>query len=106
MNADDLEREFEARAVPYSGGLLLLNAADAILLVQHAEAARIPILGVDCFLISPGATESPIEHILNCSAAVSRGHGCWRAATGHIEERRHLGMVFEVVLGDPLPPAA
>lgn len=54
----ELEREFETRVVPNAGGLLILHAEDAIALVHRAEAASIPILGVDGFVVRAGATSS------------------------------------------------
>ena len=105
MRAEDLEREFEARAVPCSGGLLILEAEDAIALVRRAEAARIPILGVDGFMIGSDAAGSPLEHIADFSRMVERGNGCRDDATAFIEERRDR-LTFEVVLGDPLPSSA
>jgi hypothetical protein len=106
MIPTDLEREFEPRAVPYSDGLLILRPDDAIELIRRAQDRRIPVLGVDGFLISPGATYSPIEHTADFSRLVDRGNGCWEDAVAHIQDRRHLDLTFEVVLGDPLPPAA
>jgi hypothetical protein len=100
VNADDLKREFAQRAVPCSGGLLLLWADDAIALVRRAASVGAPVLGVDGMFVSARGTESPIEHIADYAAAVAQGDGCWSGAESFIEERRHLGMAFEVVLGD------
>ena len=101
---EDLEREFEPRAGPYSGGPLILQADDALALIRRAKAASIPVLGVDGFIIRPRETMSPIEHIADFSSKVARGDGCWNDAVAHIEEHRNLGLTFEVVLGDPLSP--
>jgi hypothetical protein len=100
MNADDLEREFAPRAVPYTGRLLLLGTDDALALVGRAEQAGIAILGLDAMFLSDRGTESPIEHIADFSATGAKREGCWAAAKAFIEERRRLGMVFEVVLGE------
>jgi len=40
VNATDLEREFAVRAVPYSGGLLLLRPDDALALVRRLGIGR------------------------------------------------------------------
>jgi hypothetical protein len=106
MNAEELEREFRPRGVPYGDGLLLLAADDALEFVRRAEAAGVAILGVDGMFVSPTATVSPIEHIADFSAAVARGEGCWAYGREFIEDRRLLGMVFEVTLDGPgeVPP--
>jgi len=43
VNATDLEREFAVRAVPYSGGLLLLRPDDALALVRRSAQVGVPI---------------------------------------------------------------
>jgi hypothetical protein len=101
MNADDLEYEFASCAVPNGGGLLLLAVDDAVALVRRAADSGIPIFGVDGMFVSARGTESPIKHIADYSAAVAAGDGSWGWAEAFINERRPLGMVFEVVLGKP-----
>jgi len=105
VNATDLEREFAVRAVPYSGGLLLLRPDDALALVRRSAQVGVPILGVDGMFLRGLGVELPINHIADFSAAVERGDGCWGPAVAFIEERRKLGMVFEVVLGASNLPA-
>jgi hypothetical protein len=63
MSAEELEREFAGRAVPYRGGLMLLQADDALAMVRRAEEGRVPILGVDGIIVSPQGTTAPLEHI-------------------------------------------
>ena len=106
MKATDLQREFTSRAVLYTGGLLLLAPEDASELVQRAAQAGIPVLGVDGMFLRERGTESPVEHIADFSAAVAQGDGCWGPADTFINERRSLGMVFEVVLAESHLPAA
>ena len=105
MNASALESEFESRAVRYAGGLLLLVASDAIELIDRARSERIPVLGVDGLKVGENETVSPLEHIADYSSLVRRGDGCWDAARAFITSRDGLGLVFEVVLGEPLEPA-
>lgn len=106
MKPIDLQREFISRAVLYTGELMLLAANDALALVGRAAQLGVPILGVDALFLSRRGTESPIEHTADFSVAVSAGDGCWEQADAFIEERRSLGMVFEVVLDEPTLPAA
>ena len=105
MNREKLEAQFADRGVPYSGGLLVLRADDAIELIRAAERAHVPILGVDGFYISPTETVSPLEHLADFSTGVAAGRGCWRDAEAFIDSRRALGLTFEVSLGKPLSPA-
>ena len=100
MKAERLEGEFRPRAVPYAGGLLLLRSRDAIELVRRAAGERVPILGVNCLIVSPGRTEEPIDQIADYSPAVGTGHGCWEQAEAHIAARTPGPYVFEVILGD------
>jgi hypothetical protein len=99
MDAEDLEQEFKSRALQYGGGLLLLNADDAIALIRRAADAGIPILGVDGMLMNESRTDSAIENIADYSPAVASGDGCWSQAADFIERHRPPGLVFEVTLG-------
>ena len=100
MNAAALEAEFASRAIPCDSGLLLLTPDDAIAFVRRARDERIAILGVDGMFATATETVSPLEHIADYTAAVGRGDGCWRIAERFIVDRRELGLVFEVVLGE------
>ena len=99
MTARILEREFVARAISHSGGLLMLQTDDALALVLRAEEERIPILGVDGFIVAPHRTMSPIEHIVDYSNSVSDELGNWSDAWRFIQQRRNMGLVFEITLG-------
>ena len=105
MTGEELEAEFAARAVPYAGGLLILQPDDALALIRRAEAERIAVLGVDGFVLTERETRSPLEHLADFSGAVARGEGCWETATRFIEQRGDLGLSFEVVLGERVTPA-
>lgn len=99
MIADELTAEFQAKAVPHSGGLLLLHANDAIALVRRAADLRIGILGVDGVFVSADRTVSPLEHVADFSNRGARCNGCWAEAEAFIRQRIGLGLVFEVTLG-------
>lgn len=98
MKADDLEAEFAGRAVPDSGGLLLLRATDALALVSRASDEGVPVLGVDGYA-KQGAEALP-DDIADYAASVAQGHGCWQQAEAFIRERGRRDMLFEVTLGD------
>ena len=103
MKAARLAREFANRAVAHKGNLLLLRPVDALALVSRAAEEGVPIVGIDGLRVSETATESPIEHLADFSAAVADGHGCWEEAEAFIRERSELGLVFELTLGsDPI----
>jgi hypothetical protein len=102
MTRDELEARFVAKTLRPSGGLLLLGAADAKDLIREAAKAGIAILGVDGMLVRATETLSPLEHIADFSPAYRRGEGCWKEAERFIDERRSLGLVFEVTLGEHL----
>jgi hypothetical protein len=96
MSAEELEREFAGRAVPYRGGLMLLQADDALALVRRAEEGHVPILGVDGIIVSPQGTTAPLEHIADYPNSDA---GNWSAARRFVEQRRDAGLVFEITLG-------
>ena len=100
MKAERLEAEFRPRAVAYSGGMLLLRSADAIDLVRRAADEGVPILRVNCLIVSPGRMEEPVDQIADFSASVAQGHGCWEDAERHIAARTPGPYVFELTLGD------
>jgi hypothetical protein len=100
MNRNQLESEFVSRAVPHSGGLLLLTPDDALALVRRASEERLPILGIDGMFVSEGETLSPLEYIADFSVAVAQGDGSWSAAKAFVLAHQMLGLVFEVVLGE------
>lgn len=103
MKAERLEREFAARGVPCSGGLLLLRPSDALALVRRASEEGVPILGVDGFQLTAKGTEAPLDHIADFSSDVTVDDGCWDAAEAFLRGRGNLGMLFELALGnDPM----
>jgi len=105
MTRDELEARFAGRALPHGGGLLLLRPDDAKALVREAAAARIAILGVDGIFVSTTKTVSPLEHVADFSTPHRREDGFWHEAERFIDERRDLGLVFEVTLGEHLDSA-
>ena len=107
MTGDELEAEFADRAVrPFTApGILMLPPDAALEFIGRAQAAGLPVLGVDGFLLDGERTMSPLEHLANYSDAAKRADGSWDAARSFIGSRRGSGLVFEVVLGDPLTPA-
>jgi hypothetical protein len=100
MKAERLYAQFRPRGVPSRSGLLLLQADDALDLVEEAGDEGVPVLGVDGMRVAADATESPLEHVADFSARVAEGHGCWVEAEAFIRARADEGLVFEVTLGD------
>jgi len=100
MKAVRLQQEFASRGVDHAGGPLLLRAPDAVALVNRAAEEGVPIVGVDGLLVTPTSTQSPIEQVIDFSARVAEGHGCWQEAESFIRERASTGLVFELTLGD------
>ena len=98
MNAEDLESEFASRAVPYKGGMLLLESGDALALVERARETGIRVLGVDGLNLSSAGTTSPLEHIADFSDSETGG---WDESISFIRSRTGQGLVFEVVLDNP-----
>ncbi|HEX8453486.1 MAG TPA: hypothetical protein VF647_15395 [Longimicrobium sp.] len=106
MEAEILAREFASRAVPHHGGHLLLTATDAILLINRAAEAGVPVMRVDG--LRPGAegTAPARGETADFSAAAGEGHGCWTEAEEFVRARMEPGLVFELTLGtDPLNAA-
>ena len=103
MKAERLYAAFRSRGVPDPGGLLLLQAGDALDLVDEAADEGVPVLGVDGMLVSAEATESPLQYVADFSARAAEGHGCWTEAEAFIREHGERGLVFAITLGeDPL----
>ncbi|MGH7649698.1 MAG: hypothetical protein ACREND_16405 [Gemmatimonadaceae bacterium] len=100
MRADQIEAEFAALRVAYAGGLLLLEAPNAVALIRRAAEERVAVLGVNCLLLTEHETREPIDQIADYSSAVRNGHGCWEDAVRHVANRVAGGYVFEVVLDD------
>ena len=102
MEADALYRDFAGRAVSSGGTRLLLQAADALELVNASAQAGVPVVEVDAFLVGPGESVSP-DDVGDFSATVCEGHGCWTDAESFIRDHAGRGLVFEIRLGgDPL----
>ena len=100
MKAEMLEAEFSGRRVPYHGHLLRLKGSDAIALIERAAEEGVPVLGVNCLILSDDGTREPIDQIADYSAAVREGHGCWEPAEAHVASRMSGDYVFEILLGD------
>ena len=81
------------------GGVLLLEARDAIALIEEARKQRIPILGVDAFVVSEQATQPLSAHTLDLSGATGTGPiDTWAEAANFIQARADDGFMFEVVV--------
>jgi hypothetical protein len=89
-----IAREFVHRGT-LRGGVLVLEASDALAMVERAESLGVPILGVDGFWITETTTQPDMEHSIDLSSTA--GHGKWHEAAEFIRGRADLGLMFEVV---------
>ena len=87
---------FESRGFR-RGGIMFLKPQDAIDLIEAARQQRKPILGIDAFIVTDIATQPLMEHSADYSDQLD-SLDTWSAAHEHIEQRRNLGFVFEVVI--------
>jgi hypothetical protein len=100
VKADLLAREFEERNARPTDGRLLLQAADAIALIDRAAEEGVPIVRISGVAVAAHFVESSREHEVDFSPRVLEGHGCWQEADAFIRERSELGLAFELTLGD------
>jgi hypothetical protein len=106
MEAESLVREFASRAVPHAAGHLLLEAADAIVMINKAAEAGVPVVRVDGFRSGAEGTAPSAEDVADFSVAAGEGHGCWTEAEEFVRSRMDRGLVFELTLGpDPINAA-
>jgi hypothetical protein len=78
----------------------MLDADRALRLIARARTAALPVLGVDGFLLEGEKTIPLPQHLADFSNPGTGSEGAWGAAARFIEERRELGLAFEVVLGE------
>jgi hypothetical protein len=93
---NDFERPFAVRGTT-RGGVLLLPASVAYEFIDAARVAHRRILGVDAFTLTESTAASLLEHILDLSRAET-DVDTWQEARRFIEERAHLGLMFEIVV--------
>lgn len=105
MTPDQLEHAFRDRSL-YSGTILILRPSDALELIGRAQQARLPILGLDGFLVTGDSIQPSMAISADYSAGVSAGDDTWAAARRFVNE--HAGIVdgLEVVLGTFQAPVA
>jgi hypothetical protein len=99
--ADQLESEFKAVA-NQRHGILLLSADHACDMIQRAEKRRIEILGIDSFILKGDTIQPNMENSIDFSSANHAIHNSWKEGFSFINERKHLGFAFEVVLGNQI----
>ncbi len=97
MTVEAQEGRFIDRFRPYGfqkGGILFFTADIAVGVIDEAEKANIPVLGVDAFTVRLNSTQPHMEH----SNDVSSLDAGWNEARELIASKKHLGLVFEIVL--------
>ncbi|WP_420596815.1 hypothetical protein [Deinococcus sp.] len=78
-------------------GLIMLDAQNALIIIDKLEETGIDILGIDAFKITPESTQPIMEQDFNL---ISQHGSSWGATRRHIIDRRSLGLHFEFVLSD------
>ena len=97
MTAEAHPGEFIDRFRPYGFqpcGILFFTPDIALGVIDEAEKARIPVLGVDAFIIRLNFHQPWSEHSIDLSS-LDAG---WNEARDLITSKKHLGLVFEIVL--------
>lgn len=108
MKADLLRQEFASRGIAAARAardVLLLPVDVAIDLVNRAALEGVPIRRLGAVPVEPGLADAPppAEQVVDFSADVAAGHGCWEAAEAFVRNLRGRAVAFEVDLGsDPI----
>lgn len=77
-----------------------MRPSDAVALIERARQARIPVLGVDAFILSNEATQPMMEHSADfTSRRKDSAVDSWTAAAEFLRAYRSTDFYFEVVLG-------
>jgi hypothetical protein len=100
MGVESLYREIAERAVRGAGGRALLRPADAIQMINRAAEAGVPIVQVGGLPLGSGEPRRSALAMVDFSASVADGHGCWTQAEAFIQRRVEDGLGFELTLGD------
>ena len=93
---EDLEQSFAGRGIQ-RGGILMLNATDALAFIEAARVRHTVVLGVDSFIITDTTTQPLMEHTLDLSVG-GLPADTWSEARRFVEQRRHSGFMFEIVV--------
>jgi hypothetical protein len=75
----------------------MLNAHDAVAVIETARQQQRPVLGIDSFIVTELTTQPLMEHILDLSVG-GLPADTWSEARRFVEERRDSGFMFEVVV--------
>jgi hypothetical protein len=84
--------EFASRGI-VRGGILILDAHEALAMIARAREVAVPILGVDGFWITEQTTQPDMGH----SIELGEGASSWTAAEEFVQQRAQTGLMFEVV---------
>jgi hypothetical protein len=99
--ARNITAEFRQRSLR-DYGVLMLSAPDACAMIRRAEREGVKILGIDSFTLPGDSIQPSAEHGVDFSSRGYYSDEDWSIAVRFIETRASLGLVFEVVLGDPI----
>jgi hypothetical protein len=93
---ETLQTRFESRGVK-RGGLLLFRAPDALAFIAEARAERVPVLGIETFILTEESTQPQMDHILDLSDA-DKTCDTWSEAQAFVSERASSDYAFEVTV--------
>lgn len=77
----------------------VMDVKDALAFVKTVRERKIPILGIDSFIVAKTSRSimPMMDHILDMSDADATVD-TWSVAERFLEDRRHLGFMFEIVV--------
>jgi hypothetical protein len=95
-----IEKEFRSRA-RMPGSVLMLRPADAIEMVQKCRQSKVPVVGIDGFVLhQPQGTEPTIDTIdlSDASLDAESKNNCWDLAESFLKNRLQKDLWFEVCM--------
>jgi hypothetical protein len=75
----------------------MLDVDDALIFIDAAREELRPVLGVESFRVTETTRRPMMDHILDMSVGDLPADS-WAEARLFLEQRRHLGFMFEIVV--------
>jgi hypothetical protein len=101
VNFSPIEQAFLARG-HVRGGILFLDPALALEMIEVARSQQVPVAGVDGFFLTEASTQPSMEHSLDLGGAWYRVN-TWDEAAQFIKSKSDLGLRFEITLVEDSP---
>lgn len=76
------------------GGLLLFQPNEAMMIVAKLEQARVRVLGIDAFHVTPTVTQPLMEHSIDLAEQIENN---WSKAKTFLDVKKQSGLLFEIV---------